>query len=241
MKVAAYQAPLLAAGSMNALGLIRTRIEWCEAEGVTILCCPEAILGGLADYSENPNRFAIRSDDGHLASALAPLASDTVTSIIGFSELTSDGALYNSAVIFQCGRVVGLYRKIHPAIRRSVYAAGSETPVFRVGELTFGVVICNDSNDAELGRLMTAQGATVLFIPTNNSLPNERACSKLNAAARDADIALAVANRVWVIRADVSGRNGKLTSYGSSEIVDPGGNVIRQARLNSSDMLVAEI
>lgn len=49
MKVAAYQAPLLAAGSlaagsMDALGLIRKRVEWCEAEGVTVLCCPEAIV-----------------------------------------------------------------------------------------------------------------------------------------------------------------------------------------------------
>lgn len=241
MKVAAYQAPLLAAGSMDALGLIKTRIEWCEAKGITILCCPEAILGGLADYSENPNRFAIRSDYEHLASALAPLASDSVTSIIGFSELASDGALYNSAVIFQHGRVVGLYRKIHPAIRRSVYAAGAETPIFRVGELTFGIVICNDSNDPELARRMTVQGATALFIPTNNGLPNRRACPKLNGAARDVDITLAVANRIWVIRSDVSGRNGELTSYGSSEIVDPGGNVLRQARLNSSDLLVAEI
>jgi 5-aminopentanamidase len=241
MKVAAYQAPLLATGSMYALGLIQKQVRKCEAEGITVLCCPEAILGGLADYRENPNRLAFRSDDGQLASALTPFASDTVTSIIGFSELTSDGTLYNAAVIFQSGRVVGLYRKIHPAIRRSVYAAGSETPVFRVGELMFGVVICNDSNCPELARLMTAQGAAALFVPTNNGLPNERASPKLNAAARDADIALAVANRIWVIRADVGGQNGKLTSYGSSEIVDPDGNVIRRARPQSTDMLVAEL
>jgi hypothetical protein len=98
MKVAAYQAPLLATGSMYALGLIQKQVHKREAEGITVLCCPEAILGGLADDSENPNRFALRSDDGQLASALTPLASDTVTSIIGFSELTSDGTLYNAAV-----------------------------------------------------------------------------------------------------------------------------------------------
>ena len=79
MRVAAYQAPVLAAGSMAALGLLRTRVEWCEAEGVAILCCPEAILGGLADYDGDPARFAIAADAGRLDSALAPLASDTVT------------------------------------------------------------------------------------------------------------------------------------------------------------------
>jgi hypothetical protein len=59
VKVAAYRAPLLAAGSMDALDLIRARVRVCEAEGVAILCCPEAILGGLADEIEDPARLAI--------------------------------------------------------------------------------------------------------------------------------------------------------------------------------------
>lgn len=55
MKVAAYQAPLLPAGSMNrALRLIRGQITRCESAGVEILCCPEAVLGGLADYASHP-------------------------------------------------------------------------------------------------------------------------------------------------------------------------------------------
>src|SRR5438270_578834 len=87
VRVAAYQAPLLAAGSMDALGLMRTRVKWCEAEGVTILCCPEAILGGLADYAGDPTQFAIAACAGRLDSALASLASDTVTTIVGFTEL----------------------------------------------------------------------------------------------------------------------------------------------------------
>jgi hypothetical protein len=56
VKVAAYQAPLLVPGSMEALDRIRERVAWCEAEGVSILCCPEAILGGLADCSTDPTR-----------------------------------------------------------------------------------------------------------------------------------------------------------------------------------------
>jgi 5-aminopentanamidase len=241
MKVAAYQAPLLPLGSMQAPDLVQARVRECEAEGISVLCCPEAILGGLADYSANPAQLALRSDNGELASVLAPLASDSVTSIVGFTELACDGVFYNAAAIFQRGKVVGLYRKIHPAIRQSVYAAGSQTPVFRAGELTFGVVICNDSNYPELARLMTAQGATALFVPTNNSLPNERACPKLNAAARNADITLAVENRIWVIRADVAGRDERLACYGASEIVNPGGNVVRQGLLLRSGMLVEEI
>jgi len=44
MKVAAYQAPLLHCGSMEAIELIRQQVKRCESEGVAILCCPEPFL-----------------------------------------------------------------------------------------------------------------------------------------------------------------------------------------------------
>ena len=241
MRVAAYQCPLPAAGSMDALGLIRARVEWCEAEGVSILCCPEAILGGLADYAERPTEFAIAADAGRLDSVLAPLASDTVTTIVGFTELADGGRLYNSAAVFHRGSVAGVYRKLYPAIRRSVYAAGDRMPVFQAGELTFGIVICNDSNYFEPARCMAACGATALFIPTNNGLPSDRASADLVAQARNVDIARAVENRVWVIRADVAGHTGQLMSYGSSGIVNPDGMVVQSAQRMSEDLVVAEI
>jgi len=124
MKVAAYQAPLLAVGSMDALPLIRQRVKWCEAQGIEILCCPEAILGGLADCAEHPCEFAIEASQ--LDSALAPLSSDRVTTIIGFTELANGGLLYNSAAVLHRGSVTGLYRKRYPAINRSIYEAGRE-------------------------------------------------------------------------------------------------------------------
>ena len=101
---------------------------------------------------------------------LAPRASETVTSIISFTELADD-RLYSAAAVFHLGRVAGLYRKLHPAIRRSVYSAGTQTPVFRVGGLTLGIVICNDSTFSEPAKAIAVQGATALFIPTNNGLP----------------------------------------------------------------------
>jgi predicted amidohydrolase len=241
MKVAAYQSPLLPEGSMRGLDLIREQVARCEEDGISILCCPEAILGGLADFNNNPVPLAIRTDNGQLSSVLEPLASDSVTCIVGFTELGCDGELYNAAAVFHHGRVEGVYRKSRPAIRRSVYAPGCEAPVFRVGELTFGMLICNDSNYPDLARHMCAGGAAALFIPTNNGLPNGRASLELNAAARMIDIARATENHVWVVRADVAGRNGKLTCFGCSEIVNPEGDVVQEARVEDWDLLVASI
>lgn len=239
MKVAAWQAPLLPAGRMDALGLLRARVRECEAQGVAILCCPEAVLGGLADHAAEPARFALPASQ--LPAVLAPLASDTVTTIVGFTELGDGGALYNSAAVLHRGSVIGIYRKLHPAIRRSVYHAGSETPVFSVGGVTFGIVICYDSTFAPPARRMADRGAAILFIPTSNGLPPHRASAGLVAEARACDVARATENGVWIVRADVAGRTDALVSHGSSAIVDPHGRVVRAARELEEELLIVDI
>jgi predicted amidohydrolase len=162
---------------MEALDRIRAQVQVCERGGVVILCCPEAVLGGLADDDENPKRFAISSGSS-LETVLAPLSSRTLTTIVGFTELKND-SLYNSAAIVQRGMVAGLYRKLYPAIHRSVYEPGSETPVFQIGDLTFGIVICNDSNYFEPARLMAAKGAAALFVPQTTAFLRVRAGPRL--------------------------------------------------------------
>src|SRR5688572_12122688 len=86
MKIAAYQVPLDATSSMDVVRLLYERVKWCESEGVEMLCCPEGVLGGLADYAAQPTDIAINVKRGGLGMALAPLASDRVTTIMGFSE-----------------------------------------------------------------------------------------------------------------------------------------------------------
>ncbi len=241
MKVAAYQVPLSATISMEALGLIREQVAWCESNGVEILCCPEGVLGGLADYASWPTDIAIDVDGGQLHALLASLASDTVTTILGFTEIDRAGRLFNSAAVFHKRSVAGIYRKLYPAINKSVYEAGDKMPVFTVGELTFGILICNDSNYYEPARIMASKGAAALFVPTNNGLPPAKAGPELVALARNVDIARAIENSVFVIRADVAGRAEGLVSYGSSGIVDRDGMVLQSARQLSPDLIVAEI
>ena len=237
-RVAAFQAPLLPVGSMAAIELIAERVRWCEATSVAILCCPEAILGGLADQAERPADLALNVATGELGRVLQPLTSATVTTIIGFTERGADGLLYNSAAVFHQGAVAGVYRKRHPAIRRSVYQPGDAMPVFTASGVSFGIIICNDSNYPALGRDVAAQGATVLFIPSNNALPTENA--DVVDASRNADMALAKANRLMVIRADVAGRQDDRVSYGSSAIVGPHGEVRQSGARFEAGLLVAD-
>jgi predicted amidohydrolase len=193
----------------------------------------------LADYAPRPTDFAIAVTDGQLDAALAPLASNSVTVILGFTELGEAGRLYNSAAIFHRGTVVGLYRKLYPAIRKSVYEAGDQTPVFNIGGLTLGIIICNDSNYVEPARKMAAHGARALFVPTNNGLPPKSV--DVAPEARSVDIGRATENRVHVIRADVAGRTDDLVSYGSTGIVDRNGTVLQCARRMQEDLIIADL
>ena len=136
---------------MAALELVRARVDWCEGAGVEFLVCPEGVLGGLADYASDPLVTAISRERGELDDILKPLTSHSVTTIIGFTEMSAEGQLYNAAAIFQRGAVVGVYRKRHPAIRTSIYQAGDQAPVFHVGGLTFGILICNDTELSRAG------------------------------------------------------------------------------------------
>jgi len=239
MKVAAYQAPLLPGGSMKALELIRDRVKWCETADVGFLCCPEAVLGGLADDAESPADIAIDVASGQLEALLAPLASKSVTTIVGFTETVETGKLYNAAAVFHDGRVVGIYRKRHPAIRRSVYSAGDQSPIFTIEAFSFGIMICRDSNYPELAADMVARGARAIFLPSNNGLPAERA--DVVALTRAVDVTRARDNEVVIVRADVAGRLADRVSFGSSAIVDARGAVLRAGAMLSEDMLVAEV
>lgn len=239
-KVAAYQAPLLPRGSTEAIDLIAVQVRTCESLGVRFLCCPEGVLGGLADYASRPYEIAIDVQKGQLQRALAPIASETVTTILGFTEI-DDGRLFNSAAVVHNGVIIGLYRKLHPAINKSIYESGQDTPVFKVGDLTFGIIICRDSTYREPARVMTDRGAKALFVPTNNGLPPTKGGVKVVEQAREADIARAKENRISVVRADVSGHADGLVSYGSSGIVDRDGTVLRSAKQLEVGLVVAEI
>jgi 5-aminopentanamidase len=239
MKVAAYQAPLAATRSFGVIDLIREQVARCETLGVDVLCCPEGVLGGLADYCETPTDIAIDRDA--LAETLSPLASDSVATILGFTEIDSSGRLFSAAAVFHRGRVIGVYRKLHPAINRSVYSAGSATPVFTIGDLTFGIVICRDSSFVEPARVMAQKGAAAIFVPTSNGMPPHKTSATIIQEARASDVARATDNAVSIIRADVAGRTEELIAYGTSEIVNPRGRVIASAGLLEAGVIVADI
>ena len=69
VKVAAYQSSLAAYRTVDALALICEQVSRCESLGVEVLCCPEGILVGLADYTDQPTTIALDIEGGQLQNA----------------------------------------------------------------------------------------------------------------------------------------------------------------------------
>ena len=238
MKVAAYQAPLLPSGSLEAIGLIRQRVAWCEAEGVALLCCPEAILGGLADHARDPHAFAMSVENGQLAEVLAPLASNTVTTIVGFTETSGDRSVQHSRRLssWACHRDLPQVAsrdspvRLHTRrLRARVHDRRRHVRHHHLQRLEL----------SRAGAATRANGATLLFVASNNALPPPKA--DVVRDARAADIAHATTLGVWLVRADVAGRAQELVSYGSSAIVDSSGGVRQTSEPFAEQLLVVRI
>jgi predicted amidohydrolase len=220
---------------------LRDRVRECERGGVSLLCCPEGALGGLADYVDAPDTIAIPRGGDSLSKLLAPLASDSVTAIIGFTERDVDGRYYNAAAVYSRGNVLGVYRKRHPAIRRSRYSPGSEVPVFSVAGVIIGILICRDSVDTNLAARLIQQGAQVLCIPTNNAMPTDRGGPHLIGEIRALDAQHATTLGVPVVRADVIGTFHGLTSVGASMVTSPGQSQMHARGTPDGELIVGSV
>jgi predicted amidohydrolase len=151
------------------------------------------------------------------------------------------GAFYNTAVVIRHGALVARYRKRHLiGNEQTIFAPGSDCPVFEVGGIGVGINICYDTQFAEAADLAVINGAELLVCPCNNMLRpsaaehwklrhNEIRCKR----AREA--------RLWILSSDVMGEHAGRISYGPTAVIDPNGRVVAQAPLMTTAMIVAAI
>lgn len=241
VKVAAYQMPVGACYGRDALARVRERVRECEDAGVRLLCCPEAALGGLADYVDAPDDIAVPSDPRAIAATLRPLASKTVAVVVGFTERDDAGRYYNAAAVCVGDTIAGIYRKHHPAIRQSRYSEGTELPVFHVDGMPIGILICRDSTSAPLWERLAQRGAQLLCIPTNNAMPTDRGGRQLVQEVRKLDAHQAMRLGVSVVRADVVGATRGLASAGSSRITRSDGASVGANGSDDGELIVVEL
>ena len=148
--------------------------------------------------------------------------------VVGSTCEAVDGAVYNTARVWDCGELRGTYRKIHlfsPNLEHRRHAAG-ETPCVAETSLgRLGVLICYDLRFPELARYYFHRGVEILAVP--GQWPEARA-QHWRTLLR----ARAIENQMFVVGCNRTGqepsqRNGEPMAFpGDGRIVDPIGDVL---------------
>lgn len=162
------------------------------------------------------------------------------------SEVNPDGPrTYNTTVLINPdGEIVARYSKLHnfdmtlpdgSSVRESDRKEPGKEIVTVQTELGhLGFAICYDMRFPELFRLMALQGAQIIFLPANFTMPTGKDHWEPILRAR------AIENGCYIIAPDQTGVKEKFTAYGNSMVVDPWGTVIARAS-DKPGVILAEI
>lgn len=151
------------------------------------------------------------------------------------SEVNAMGVrTYNTSVLISPqGEIKACYRKLHnfdmilpdgSSVRESDRKEpGNEIVTVETELGHFGFAICYDMRFPELFRLMALQGAEIIILPANFTMPTGKDHWEPILRAR------AIENGCYIIAPNQIGVKEKFTAYGNSMIIDPWGTVIARA------------
>ena len=175
VRVGACQTPEILDNPAAALACILQFAKEAEAKNVDLLLFPECFLSG---YILDETYMANHSFDLESASFAAireQLATVKPMLVIGVSEKKA-GKLFNSAIVMQDGKIIGVYRKTHLIDHNeSFFTPGANYPIFTIKGLPFGINICYDAQFANAAKAVADQGAGLLLLPAQNMLRRETA------------------------------------------------------------------
>jgi len=240
MRIAGIQ---ISAGQDTERNLQRA-VEMAEVaaeKDARVICFPELFLTTWFPKKENKSDFSFAvSSLGETLSRFQQLSESSKTVlIVPFFESLS-GHYYNSAAVYDSGKLLGVYRKIHlpdlPLYREQFYFSPGDTgiPVFETSQGRIGIQICWDNLFPEGSRVLALKGAEVVFAPTAASLNThslwERAIS-----------ANAFANNLFIFRVNRVGQEDGVSFYGRSFCVDPWGEMVSELAGNKEAIVLADI
>jgi predicted amidohydrolase len=216
-------APIL--GDLDAsLAEVKRALAWAQEEELDVLCLPEGYLTGYCRTPEEARTYSVDLDSALFSRLISELRQFDPAVVLGLME-RSGPELFNSAVIVERGRVLGIYRKQH--LIESAFSPGRESPVFERNGVRYGVNICSDANFPEAATALATGGAEAIFYPLNNNLLHETArkwrsrhIEILSTRARECS--------AWVISADVVERSATTTGYGCTAIIGPDGRIVER-------------
>jgi N-carbamoylputrescine amidase len=226
-------------------------IAEAAAAGAEVVCLQELFAGEYPCQAEDHGKFTeAEAVPGPLTETLAAAARTHGVVLVGsVFERRSAGLFHNTAVIFDAdGATKGVYRKMHipddPHYYEKFYFAPGDTGFMSVAtsRLAVGPLVCWDQWYPEAARLTAMAGAETLFYPTAIGwLDGEEQLHREQYESWDTMLrSHAIANGVFVVAVNRTGREGPLRFWGASVVYAPNGQCLVKAGHDAPETLVCE-
>lgn len=235
MRVGFFQFSPIFGNPEKNLDLISENIK--KADSLDMLVLPELALTGYT-FEDSEEAYSLSEEvEGRLTGELVRIAGEnSVTMAIGFLEREGKH-LYNSSVLVDGKGIIGVYRKVHLfREEKAIFKSGNMGfPIFSVGDIKVGLLVCFDWIFPEAMRTLALKGADIILHSANLVLPYYQ----------KAAIVRAIENRVFIVLANRTGienRFGTKNEFtGESEIVNPEGKVILKVEKDEQGIFSIEI
>lgn len=211
------------------------RLEDAKAD---IIVLPELCLSGyLFSSRKELARYAENVPDGHSCSLLLNFClQKNLNLILGIAEKAGT-RIFNSAILVTTSGTIHTYRKIHLFTdEKDLFDPGDlPFPIFTIGQVRIGMLICFDYFFPESSRTLALRGAQIICHPANLVLDY----------AQSMTITRAQENRIfWVLanRTGIEELDGKMMNFtGRSQIVAPDGKILVRAGAEAEALKMVEI
>jgi predicted amidohydrolase len=210
-----------------------------ESAGAALLCFPECFLQGYLTEEAPARRNALDLASPAFEVVLSRLPRTGPMIVMGLIEV-EQGRLFNTAVVVDCGAVIGRYRKAHLLGGERIFDAGRDSRAFEIAGLRFGINICYDTRFPEAARRVADLGASLIVCPANNMhrRSTAQALKDLHNSVRGERCR---ETGLWLVSADVTGERDGCISWGPTAVLNPAGEVVAQLPLEKPGLLLFDI
>jgi predicted amidohydrolase len=211
-----------------------------------IVVFPELSLTGYSVKDLNWD-IALRAAPQKIFSELQKL-SHHITILAGAVEEADNFGIYNSAFLFEDGKVHSVHKKNYPPTygmfeEMRYFSQGKEVRCFQSKHGKIGVLVCEDLWHLSLPYILAHDGAEIIIgiaaSPTRISgTQDELSTAIVNHEQHRVFARLLSSYVVWSNRVGIE---DGVNFWGGSHIVDPSGNTIAKGKYFEEDLIVAEI
>ena len=221
--------------------------------GAQVICLQELFSTTYFCWEENYENFKLaEAIPGPATGIFSSLARELdVVIIASLFEKRAEGVYHNTIAVTDAdGSLLGTYRKHHipddPGYYEKFYFAPGDGgyKVFNTKYARIGTLICWDQWYPEAARITSLSGAQILFYPTAIGWASSQS-DELNQQQYQAWQTIqrshAIANGVFVVSVNRTGKEGEMNFWGGSFIAGPFGEMLYEASHNREEIHVAEL